>query len=232
MNSRAQIACAACGVGFAVLFIAGWWWIAGFVPAHAPLMEAADVAAVYGDHTGRIRFGIMLAMIGAALVIPFAGVLAVQVRRMEGEHSVFAATELAAGSVTAVILMVPTVLWSVAAFRPERAPELILLLNDFGWFFLLMTFGPFFVQLVAIGLAVLSDRSTPPVFPRWVGYFNIWVAVLFMPGGLITFFKTGPFAWNGLLAFWIPLVSFVFWFLVMFAVLLGAIRRQAAEGAR
>ena len=45
MNSRAQIACAACGVAFAVFFVTGWWFIAGFVPAHAPLMEAAEVAA-------------------------------------------------------------------------------------------------------------------------------------------------------------------------------------------
>ena len=46
------------------------------------------------------------------------------------------------------------------------------------------------------------------------------------PGGLITFFKTGPFAWNGLLAFWVPLVIFFVWFLVMFVALLKTIREQ------
>jgi hypothetical protein len=30
---------------------------------------------------------------------------------------------------------------------------------------------------------------------------NVAIALLFAPGGLITFFKSGPFAWNGLLAF-------------------------------
>jgi hypothetical protein len=49
------------------------------------------------------------------------------------------------------------------------------------------------------------------------------VAVLFIPGGLLTFFKTGPFAWSGVFVYWVPLVVFFSWYLVMFVVL-----RQAA----
>ena len=93
---------------------------------------------------------------------------------------------------------------------------------------IVMTFGPFFVQLMSIGLAILLDKNSRPVFPRWVAYFNIWVAVLFIPGVLITFFKSGPFAWNGILAFWLPLVVFFAWYFVMFAILLRVIKEQAA----
>lgn len=39
------------------------------------------------------------------------------------------------------------------------------------------------------------------VFRRWVGYLNIWAALLLAPAVLIYFFKTGPFAWNGILVF-------------------------------
>ncbi len=229
MNSRTQVACAACGIGFVVFYVLGWWLIAGFVPPHPPLSTATELAASYAEHTGAIRFGILVAMIGAGLAIPFVGVVAVHVRRIEGAHPVLAFTTLAAGAVTSVIPMLPTVLWTAAAFRPERSPELILVLNDLGWLFLLMTFPPFFVQFTSVGLAILSDEGTPPVFARWVGYFNIWLAVIAVPGGLVTFFKTGPFAWNGLLAFWLPIVAFVLWFFVMFAVLLAAIRSTANE---
>ncbi len=227
MRQGTEIACAASGIGFLVFYIVGWWFIAGFVPPHAPVMEAGELADRYRQNTGTIRFGIMLAMIGAGLVLPFAGVIAGKLRRIEPDTHVLAFTQLAAAAVTSVILLLPTVLWTAAAFRPERNPELILLLNDFAWLLLLMTFSPFLVQFTCIGLAVLSDRSEPPVFPRWVGYFNIWVAVLAVPGGLVTFFKTGPFAWNGLLAFWLPVVAFVIWFVVMFFVLLRAIRTRA-----
>jgi hypothetical protein len=41
------------------------------------------------------------------------------------------------------------------------------------------------------------------------------------------FFKTGPFAWNGLLAFWLPISAFAVWFVVIFLVLKKAIYREA-----
>jgi hypothetical protein len=148
-------------------------------------------------------------------------------RRTERDFPVLTATQLVAGAVTVVFLTVPVLIWTVAAFRPERTPELIQLMSDFGWIMLIMTFPPFFVQLVAIGLAIVSDNHERPVFARWLGYFNIWVAILFLPGGLITFFKSGPFAWNGLLAFWLPLTVFFLWYIVMFFALIRAIRQPS-----
>ena len=78
----------------------------------------------------------------------------------------------------------------------------------------------------AVGFATLADKSAEPVFPRWSGFVNLWLGTLFLPGGLIVFFKTGPFAWDGFIAFWIPFAAFALWFLVMTPVLLRAIRQQ------
>ena len=106
-------------------------------------------------------------------------------------------------------------------------------MNDAGWLMFLMPFTTFIVQNFAIGLAILGDQSAQPVFPRWVAYLNFWVAALFVPGGLLTFFKTGPFAWNGLFAFWVPFVVFLTWYLLMFMMLRkGIIAQAAAPGAR
>lgn len=80
------------------------------------------------------------------------------------------------------------------------------------------------VQAAAVAVAVLGDKSTRPLIPRWVGYFNLWVILLFLPGGLATFFKTGAFAWNGLLAFWLAAVVFGLWYVVMTVMLRRAIR--------
>lgn len=227
MNEKTQIACVVCGAAFVALFTLGWIIVAGLVPAPSPTFDATTIAKFYGENTGTIRFGLLIAMISASLTIPWIAVVAVQLRRTERAFPVLTATQLVAGAVTVVFLTVPVMIWTVAAFRPERTPELIQLMSDFGWIMLIMTFPPFFVQLVAIGLAIVSDSHEQRVFDRWIGYFNIWVAILFLPGGLITFFKSGPFAWNGLLAFWLPLTVFFLWYIVMFFALIKAIRKPA-----
>ncbi len=63
---------------------------------------------------------------------------------------------------------------------------------------------------------------------RWVGYFNIWAGLLQIPGAMMPFFKTGPFAWDGLFAFWMPLVVFSLWIYVDTWAVLRAIRRDIA----
>jgi len=227
LNKANQIFCALCGPAFAILFTTGWWLIAGFIPPHAPGLDSLAVAETYQGSIWPIRFGVLTAMISSVLIIPFGAVIAVQMRRIEGSAApILSIVEVMAATVTTVILLITTVAWTVAAFRPERAVEVILAYNDFAWILLLMTFSPFVLQFTAIGFTFLSDQTDPPLFPRWVGYFNFWVALLAVPGGLITFFKSGPFAWNGLMAFWIPLVAFITWFFIMTPLLIQAIRRD------
>ena len=43
---------------------------------------------------------------------------------------------------------------------------------------------------------------------------------------VIPFFKIGPFAWNGLVGFWIPATVFGLWMLVMWWVTLKAIDKD------
>jgi len=153
----------------------------------------------------------------------------VQMRRIEGRHGVLTIAQISSGTVGVVVFLIATVCWTVAAFRPDRSPELILLLNDFGWICFLMTFAVFVAQDFVIGFAILGDKNEQPIFPRWLGYFNLWVGVTFIPGGLLTFFKTGPFAWNGLFVWWVPFVVFFTWYIVMFIMLRGAIIRESKQ---
>jgi hypothetical protein len=39
----------------------------------------------------------------------------------------------------------------------------------------------------------------------------LWCALLFCPGGTIVFFKSGPMAWNGVIAWWVVIVAFATW---------------------
>ena len=233
MNTRIQLLCAWCGVAFAILFTIGFWPLAHFMPPPSPTRGALEVAAMYQAHTNQIRLGLLVMMAASACILPFAAVITAQMKRMEDTPTVLSYLQLVSGGIGVVFFIVPCLLWSIAAFRPERDAELIHLMNDAGWLMFLMPFTTFIVQNFAIGLAILGDKSAQPVFPRWVAYLNFWVAVLFLPGGLLTFFKTGPFAWNGLFAFWVPFVVFFAWYVVMFMMLRkGIIAQAAAPGAR
>ena len=71
---------------------------------------------------------------------------------------------------------------------------------------------PFSLWCVAIAVAIMR-RNGP--LPRWIGYLNRWMAILFMPAMMMIFFKTGPFAQNGVLTFWMPVAVFFGWIITM-----------------
>ena len=227
MNTRNQILCTWSGLVFTLLFMTGFWLVSHFVPPVSPNATALDIATMYQTRTSEIRLGLFIMMASCGFMSAFFAAISVQMKRMEGNPPILTYTQLSAGTAGVIFLLLPCLIWTTAAFRPERDADLILLLNDLGWVVFLMPFTTFIIQNFAIGLAVLGDQSPVPVFPRWLGFFTIWVGVLFIPGGLLTFFKTGPFAWNGVFAFWIPLLIFFAWYLVMVFFLRQAILAQA-----
>jgi hypothetical protein len=214
---------------FVALFTVGFWFLAHFLPPPSPRSPAGDIAALYQRNTLPIRLGTVVMLAAATFMFPFVAVIALQMKKMEGQQPILAYTQLASGSAGVLFFIVPTMMWTIAAFRPERDPQLILLLNDMGWLLFLMPFSSFLVQSVAIGLAILGDRSARPAFPRWAGFFNLWVGVLLVPGGIVTFFKRGPFAWDGLFGFWIPLLIFFAWYGVLFIYLRAQILREGDD---
>ena len=52
---------------------------------------------------------------------------------------------------------------------------------------------------------------------------------MFTPAIILPFFKTGPFAWNGVFVFWIPATVFGALFIVNTVWLLRAINSEARE---
>jgi hypothetical protein len=148
---------------------------------------------------------------------------------MSPRQSALAYLQLSAGTVGWVFLYLPILIMSATAYRPQRAPEVTQAMHDIAWFVLVMDFVPFCVQYIAIAVAVFSDRSRVPVFPRWVAYLNLWVVLLFIPTGVITFFKTGPFTYGGVLGFYIPLAVFAVWLVAMPYAVWRHLQREERE---
>jgi hypothetical protein len=154
---------------------------------------------------------------------------------MEGVRPTLAYTQLALGALAAIEFIIPVMIMQGAAFRTDRDPKLVQALNDVGWIMFLGVVTTFIIQLICFGVAILLDRRSEPVFPRWVGYFNIWITMLFMPGTFLVFFHTGPLAWNGFFIWWIPFAAFLAWFPVNTFYLLRAVKRddyQPFSGSR
>lgn len=230
MNPKNQLVCAWSGPVAMVVFTIGFWLMARYLPPTPPDTSAADLATLYQNNASGIRLGVLLTMFAASLTAPWVAVIAVQMKRIEGSAApVYAYTQLGTGMLGVLVIVIPCLLWTAAAFRLDRDPQLILLLNDVAWLMFTMMVGPAVIQQFAIGLAILSDRRATPIFPRWAGYMNIWVGIGYLPATPIGFFKNGPFAWNGLLGFWVPIAAYGIWFVLMFLMLTKAIRQQAAE---
>lgn len=224
----AQKICLWCMPVFLVLFTIGFVGLAGFLPPPSPSDTPQQVADLYAGNRDGIRAGLALCIIAGGLSAPFVAVITIQMRRIEGDASPFAFTQLGTGMVGVLLFSGPMLLLELPAFRENRDLQTLQALHDLGWIGLI---GPFFcvyVQCLAVGVCILRDPGER-VWPRWVGYFNIWVAVCFFPGALLYFFKSGPFAWNGIFVWWIPLTVFFGWFVVMFVTTMQALNRQDRE---
>jgi undecaprenyl pyrophosphate phosphatase UppP len=127
------------------------------------------------------------------------------------------------------LFLIANVCWLLAAFRPERNPELTQMFNDFAW----ITFTsqvPFLIaQSVILALAIYFDDQPHPVFKRWVAHFNLLVAAALVPAAFVGLSLTGPLAWDGTLSFWLKDISIAVWIIVTGIVLAQAIYRERAE---
>lgn len=210
MTRSVYRACVYSGFGCIALFFLGFWVLAGFVPPPSPAAPASEIALMFRQRHNEIRAGMIVSAFAAGLLGPWAAAVAVQLKRIEGRHSPLAYLQLGFGMLLVLEFIFP-MMWQVATFRMERSDESIQLLNDLAWIPFEAVTSTAVIQCIAIGVAVIADPGRPPVFPRWVGYLNIWVALAFAGGSFNVFTKDGPLAWPGVLAWWIPLAAFPIW---------------------
>lgn len=228
MDEHAQILCAKCGPAMVCLYFIGMI-IAGQFPVLSPAMSAQELATYYQTNTDMIRFGMIIAFVATALYLPFTAAISAQMRRMEGSSPVLTYAQFAGGMGTIVALLLPMVLLIVAAYRPERPPEITQALHDTAWILVVIILNSYCVQYFAIARAVINDNNfnPEPIFPRWIIYVNYMTGLSFVIDVMLAFYKTGPFAWNGLVGLYMAATFWGIWFFSMSYVLIKAIRRQA-----
>jgi len=213
----------------AALFLLAYLLFPPFSPPLSPTMTPEEVAAFFANNvTGIIGVAVMVNLIACALV-PLFAVTAVQISRIGTSSNVFAYAYMLCVGVGLTAFILADYCWAMAAFRPERDPQLISLLNDMAWFFFIAPVGTIIVGNFCLAISIYLDARPDPIFPRWVAHFNIVTAVLMSPSAFSFLNKTGPLAWDGVLAFDLRLGVFACYVVVMFVVLVGVVNRQNQE---
>jgi hypothetical protein len=214
---------------FGVILLIAFLAFPGFFPPMSPDMTADQVAKFYADNEAMIRFSMITFNLCAIMLVPMFMVIVVQMKRMATQSHVFAYCFLTAAVSGATIFALADIFYLVAAFRPDRNPELVQLLNDMAWMIFIAPVGMVVAQLLLLALAIYFDNGPNPVFPRWVGHYAVATALVMAPAAGAAIFRTGPLAWDGVVSFWLRNGAFALFVVVMFFVLRGALHRQAVE---
>ncbi len=211
------------GLLFAIFLGSGAFLVAGWLPPVQPSLDAGQIAQLFSEDRTRIRLGTSMLAFGSLFWWTFSVALASQMRRMEGDRHPLADLNLLSSTGTTLIIMLVAYVWLTVAFRENMPADNLQLLNDFAWMCFVGFYPPLFLQGLAIGICILRCGGPDAPYPRWAGYLTLWCAVLFLPGVLVPFFQSGPFAWNGLIAFWLVATALFIWLVVMWWLTVRAV---------
>ena len=208
------------------IWIAAFVLFPGFIPPVSPRASAAEVADFYRQDLSRVRSSMILFNWFGVALIPIVLLIAERMRAMAHRTPVLRYCVIGVAGGAPIVFLTSTVFWLLAAFRPDRSPELTLLTNDLAW--ITFTCGvPFLVALfLFLALAVAWDDQAHPVFPRWIAWFNVAMAVAVAPAGFAGLTRSGAFAWDGFMSFWVKNIAFGLWIVVMAKALRTAMQHE------
>lgn len=230
--NRGLVFCGWCGIAAILLMVIGLGPVAQMSPPPSPTIGAAEIAAHFRQNATGILAGSFLVNVAAALSIAFVAGVSAQIRRMAFRSAqALSYVQLATGTAASLLLMLPAIILSTAAFRADRPAELVLMLHDLATFATFLPFSVATLEAWVIAAAIFCDRSARPAFPRWLGYFNIAAGLSYIPMGLVAMFKTGIFASNGLFGWLIPTMIVGPWYVLTGIFLIRAGRAQPAANA-
>lgn len=198
--------------------------LARVTPPPRPDVTAADKVTFFVEHglTIKIGFCLLLILLGGAAMTN--GLVAYQIKRMS-VGSVFAYGYIGGMGVGALPgFLLVSVCFLTAAFRPDRDPELISLLYDLGMLSYNGSLGCFTAAYLVFAIAILYDKNN--IFPAWFAYVTIWQIITEVIATQMFVFQSGPFAWNGSIAFWWAVVVFSVWLSALIVLLRQAAMRE------
>jgi len=230
-KNESQLArlCAWAVAPYFILFGIGWGLLGRMIPPYPASMPAEELAQIYRDNASTLRIGFALAAFATTFIFIWTiGLFRVMLATERG-GKILSYTVLIGGVLTGVDLMFSCFFWLTAAFRPEQDPALIQLLYDLGWLWLDLAFGVAMLYMIGVGVIALRDTREKPLFPKWLAWIGIWLAMEFLLELIMPYFRSGPFSWSGLFNFWVPFFPPATWMVILSVYMYKAAKRLNEE---
>jgi len=214
---------------FVVVFALGWGVLGRNIPPYPPDMPADELASIYRAHASTMRIGFAVGAFSSTFLVAWAiGLFRIMVRMEQGSQ-LLSYTQLIGGVLTGMVPLFACIFWLTAAFRPEQDPAIIRLLFDLGWLTIDIGFGVTILQYCALGVVAIRDTREKPLFPKWLAWLGIWISLEFLVELIMPYFRSGPFAWNGLFAYWLPFFGPFVWMIGVALYMFKATTRLTEE---
>ena len=222
--------CAWNGYVFMGVFIVCWGIMSSNCPPWAADTPASVIGNYFRENANWVRAGMVGSMTFVICYLIWAVAIGRVMGKVVGKESVLIDLQVWGAGLTVVPILISSSIWLAGAYRPEALPDEILqLLYDMAWLLIDLAYATTSVQMIAIGVAFLQDERAEPLIPRALAWYGIWVAVSFAAECLMPFFKSGAFARNGLLNFWIEFPVWFLWAPLLTYYILKAIPRLEQE---
>jgi|SRR5918994_5877081 hypothetical protein len=166
------------GIIFVVLMFTGTFFVAYPIPAaNAPQQQIADYLTDSGTHTRNI-IGAYMWVVGALAFLLFVTRLRSVLRGAQG--GILPNVVFGAGVIYSALMMASGVTFAAVAYAiglrdaPVSNPDLVRVLPEMAWMFLLLG-GGFAGILLVLSACIVSFQTG--VLPRWLAWLGIVVAI-------------------------------------------------------
>lgn len=207
-DHRVQRFCALSGVPFFVLGFVGWLVLGpGPPPFNISGQQTVDFFVSHG--VTKYLIGLTLFEIAFLLNLFWTLQLGVMLWRLEGRSGIITLVATGSALTIPVIMLLDTSFWAAAVYRAGSGgnPDVVQGLNDTAWFGAIFFWPVLLSFWPLVGYLIRATQGQPGALPSWIawmGYALTPTQVLWL-GGVFT--KSGPFAMNGLLGYWVPLAA-------------------------
>lgn len=220
----------ACGPIFLVTYF-GFWGLMGYcVPPLPATLTPAEMADLFKTNAGQIRAGMVGAMTFAPTYMIWGLGIAKVMETLEGNNRVMSILQLWGAGLTVIPVYMCCIFILAGTYRADTLdPSIIQLMYDMSWLTISVSYSVTTMQMIAMGASFLADKRTTPLVPKWLCWYSIWGGTMFLAEDLMPFFKSGIFARNGLMNFWVEYSIYFFYMLFVTYYLYKAVARLERE---
>jgi len=215
---------------FFIGFFCMWGLLADNFPPMAANTSPQDMWQHYKDLRIPIMVGMSVCMVLGSCYMTFGAAVSRVMRRIEGPEGMLSNLEMMGATITYCPIVVACGIWLVTAMQIDvLSPDMVQTAYYVAWMIIDLAYMVTSWQIIAAAVVFLRDKREKKLVPSWVSWWGFVTVASFFPVSLIPFFKTGPFAFNGLFNFWVASPTWYVWIVSMSFFIIKAVRRIEIE---